>query len=135
MASCKAVMKLDCIHHVGKCFCGKLEDLYKKGAKAQDNNSVYSGTNRQGTDARAKLQKYFNKAVRSNTRPGVITPHEQDEAVTSMSRERHQFCPDNSCCDYKCGVQLNVSHTISIPVSKTSYYQYTTITRHNKSFA
>ena len=70
-SECKAVHKLDCTQHIGKCFRNKFEDLAKKGAKAPDDNSMYHGENRLGPKARQKLQQYFNNNVHSNARPGV----------------------------------------------------------------
>ena len=60
---CKAVFKIDCIQHIGKCFRNKLEDLSKKGAKAPDGNNMHSGAHRLGPKACQKLQQYFNNAV------------------------------------------------------------------------
>lgn len=116
---CKAVFKIDCIQHIGKCFRNKLEDLPKKGSKAPDGLSMYMGVNRLGPNARQKLQQYFNNAVRSNIRPGVLTQQQLDEAINIIRKSilaslfhclmiedsniRHQYCPENSWCDFKSG--------------------------------
>ena len=83
-STCNVVIKNDCIQHIGKCFRNKLEDLSKKGAKAGDDKSMYSGKHRLGKLARTKLQTYFNNAVRSKVRPGILTKSEEDEAVIAM---------------------------------------------------
>ena len=83
-SKCKAVIKIDCIQHIGKCFRNKLDDLAKKGNKASDGLSVYSGANRLGPAARKQLQKYFNNAVRKNVCPGVLAPQQLNEAINKM---------------------------------------------------
>ena len=37
---CGAVKKIDCIQHVGKCFCRKVEDIRRKGGKVVDGKSM-----------------------------------------------------------------------------------------------
>ena len=118
-STCKAVLKLDCIQHVGKCFANKLEDLCKRGAAAPDGKSMYSGAHRLGKFTKTKLRQYFTNAVRSNVRPGIITRQQEDQAVVKMrtailaslyhclmisdEKKRHQYCPDDSWCEYKKG--------------------------------
>ena len=117
-STCKAVLKHDCIQHVAKCFQGKLENLSKKGATAPDGKCLYSGVNRLGLTTRKKLRMYFNNAIQSHIRRGVLTPQQQEEAIMKIRRgifagllddevKRHQYCPDgpDSWCDYKAGLK------------------------------
>ena len=78
---CKAVIKIDCIQHIGKNFRKKLEDLAVVGAKAPDGKSMTRGKHRLRPEARVRLQKYFNKNVRENSRPGVINQDEMADAA------------------------------------------------------
>ena len=117
-STCRSVHKIDCIQHVGKCFRGKLENLCTKGAQTPDGRSMYMGHHRLGKDIRNKLQKYFNRSIRNNIRPGVLTQQQEEEAITHMRHaifafqhcinmednvERHRYCPDGpgSWCAYK----------------------------------
>ena len=80
-SQCKAVIKIDCIQHIGKNFRKKLEDLAVVGAKAPDGKSMTRGKHRLRPEARVRLQKYFNKNVRENSRPGVINQDEMADAA------------------------------------------------------
>lgn len=83
-STCKAVIEIDYIQHIGKCFRNKLDDLAKKGCKASDGLSIYTGANRLGPGTGKQLQRYFNNAVRKNICPGVLDPQQMDEAIKKM---------------------------------------------------
>ena len=126
---CYAVRKLDCVQHVGKCLGSRLEKISKSSKHAADGKSMTNGKHRLGKSARIHLRAYFTKALKQFARPGMLSAAEQDEGTTALKRgilaslyhnlilddedRRHQYCPMESWCSYKCGKQFqNKSHHI-----------------------
>ena len=119
---CYAVRKIDCIQHIGKCFGNRLETVSKSRKKAPDGKSMTNGKHRLGRRARTYLRSYFSKAVKEFSRPGILTPAEQDEGAAALKRGilasfyhgliledkevRHQYCPPESWCLYKRGIDM-----------------------------
>ena len=127
---CYAVRKLDCVQHVGKCLGSRLEKVSKSSKTAADGKSMTNGKHRLGKSARIHLRAYFTKALKQFARPGMLSVAEQDEGTAALKRgilaslyhnlilededRRHQYCPMESWCSYKCGKQfVNKPHHIN----------------------
>ena len=115
-AGCHRVVKLDCVGHVQKRIGKALRDVQQQKGKLSDGKPVGGRPGRLTKPAVEKLQKYYGRAIRNNTKKGPLTTEEKDKAIKAMKKEikaglyhscklpdkeRHKYCPLNSWCSYK----------------------------------
>ena len=125
------VHKIECVGHVGKRMYKAL-DKYRKdhsGKVLSDGKRVGYGKGRlrgtSDTHSIGRLCKYYRNAIRSNSNKEALgNKEDKRRAVEAMRRsvlavlyhsvmlddndKRHQFCPNNSWCEYKkTGKQVN----------------------------
>lgn len=113
---CHRVVKLDCVGHVQKRMGKALRDVQQQKGKLPDGKLMGGRPGRLTKPAIEKLQKYYGRAIRNNTKKGELTTEETERAIKAMQNEikaglyhscklpdkgRHKYCPSNSWCSYK----------------------------------
>ena len=93
-----------------------LRDVQQQKGKLPDGKPVGGRPGRLTKPAIEKLQKYYGRAIRNNTKKGELTTEETERAIKAMQneikaglyhscklpdKERHKYCPSNSWCSSK----------------------------------